>query len=148
MSKTEQTDRLTKLLKPDVVINLDKKVVTPFDLLQLQTQLNQISDALAIKAVIDEVIAEYPGPAQDYRDGKQKALGFLVGRVMKATQGKANPQRVNQLLKQKLVTEALRPAASVSGVMIAEIAPMGQQLTTCQSVIGASTGEVCNEHDE
>ncbi len=35
------------------------------------------------KAVIDEVIAEYPGPAQDYRDGKQKALGFLVGQVMK-----------------------------------------------------------------
>ncbi|MBI1930263.1 hypothetical protein HYR99_39175 [Candidatus Poribacteria bacterium] len=54
MSKTEQTDRLTKLLKPDVVINLGKKVVTPFNLLQLQTQLNQISDALAIKAVINE----------------------------------------------------------------------------------------------
>jgi len=64
--------------------------------------LSQISDASAIEAAVDGVIAEHPGPAQDYRDGKQKALGFLVGQVMKATTGKANPQLVNQLLRQKL----------------------------------------------
>ena len=64
--------------------------------------LSQITDASAIEAVVDQVIAEYAGPAQDYRDGKKKALGFLVGQVMKATKGQANPQLVNQLLRQKL----------------------------------------------
>ena len=102
MSKTEQTNRLTKLLKPDVVIDLNKTVTNPFDLLQLQAQLNQISDASAIEAVVDQVIEEHAGPAQDYRDGKKKALGFLVGQVMKATKGQANPQLVNQMLRQKL----------------------------------------------
>ena len=102
MSKAKQTDRLKELLKPDIVIDLDKRVTNPFDLLQLQVQLNQISDASAIESIVDQVIEENPGPAQDYRDGKQKAIGFLVGQVMKATRGKANPQMVNQLLQQKL----------------------------------------------
>ena len=102
MSKAKQTDRLKELLKPDIVIDLDKRVTNPFDLLQLQGQLNQISDASAIESIVDQAIEENPGPAQDYRDGKQKAIGFLVGQVMKATRGKANPQMVNQLLRQKL----------------------------------------------
>ena len=102
MSKAKQTDRLKELLKPDIVIDLDKRVTNPFDLLQLQAQLNQISDASAIESIVDQVIEENPGPAQDYRDGTQKAIGFLVGQVMKATRGKANPQMVNQLLQQKL----------------------------------------------
>ncbi|MCZ6679816.1 MAG: Asp-tRNA(Asn)/Glu-tRNA(Gln) amidotransferase subunit GatB [Candidatus Poribacteria bacterium] len=64
--------------------------------------LAQISDTSAIEAVVDQVIAAHSGPAQDYRDGKKKALGFLVGQVMRATRGKANPQMVNQLLRRKL----------------------------------------------
>ena len=64
--------------------------------------LSQITDTSQIEAVVDQVIAENPGPAQDYRDGKKKAIGFLVGQVMKVTKGKANPQMVNQLLRQKL----------------------------------------------
>jgi aspartyl-tRNA(Asn)/glutamyl-tRNA(Gln) amidotransferase subunit B len=64
--------------------------------------LSQITDTSEIEAVVDQVIAENPGPAQDYRDGKKKAIGFLVGQVMKVTRGKANPQMVNQLLRQKL----------------------------------------------
>ena len=102
MSKAKQTDRLKELLKPDIVIDLDKRVTNPFDLLQLQVQLNQVSNASAIESIVDQVIEENPGPAQDYRDGKQKAIGFLVGQVMKATRGKANPQMVNQLLQQRL----------------------------------------------
>ena len=102
MSKAKKKDRLKELLKPDIVINLDKRVTNPFDLLQLQVQRNQISDASAIESIVDQAIEENPGPAQDYRDGKQKAIGFLVGQVMKATRGKANPQMVNQLLQQKL----------------------------------------------
>ena len=64
--------------------------------------LAQISDSSEIESVIDQVIADNPGPAQDYRDGKKKALSFLVGQVMKATKGKANPQLVNQILQNKL----------------------------------------------
>jgi aspartyl-tRNA(Asn)/glutamyl-tRNA(Gln) amidotransferase subunit B len=51
---------------------------------------------------VDEVIAANPGPAQEYREGKDRALGFLVGAVMKASRGKANPQMVNELFAKKL----------------------------------------------
>jgi len=64
--------------------------------------LEQISDDAALEAVIDQVIAANPGPAADFAGGTDKAVGFLVGQVMKATRGKANPQRVNQLLYAKL----------------------------------------------
>ena len=64
--------------------------------------LSQITDASEIEAVVDRVVDENAGPVQNYRDGTKKALGFLVGQVMKATKGKANPQLVNQLLKRKL----------------------------------------------
>ena len=64
--------------------------------------LKQITDTGAIEAVVDEVIANNPEQVQQFRDGKDKVLGFFVGQVMKATQGKANPGQVNQLLKSKL----------------------------------------------
>ncbi|WP_333870787.1 Asp-tRNA(Asn)/Glu-tRNA(Gln) amidotransferase subunit GatB [Desulforamulus putei] len=64
--------------------------------------LVQISDEGALAAVVDEVIAANPKSVQDYRGGKTQAIGFLVGQVMKATRGKANPDLVNKLLKEKL----------------------------------------------
>lgn len=64
--------------------------------------LVQISDEGAIAAVVDEVISKNPGVVQDYLGGKEKALGFLVGQVMKATGGKANPAMVNAALKKRL----------------------------------------------
>ncbi len=64
--------------------------------------LVQISDEDALAAIVGEVIASNPKTVQDYRSGKEKALGFLVGQVMKATRGKANPEIVNRLLKEKL----------------------------------------------
>jgi len=64
--------------------------------------LVQISDEGAIAAVVEEVIAKNPKSVEDYRSGKEKALGFLVGQVMKATRGKANPELVNRLLKERL----------------------------------------------
>ena len=64
--------------------------------------LKQISDDGAIGAMIDEVLAANPAIVQEYRAGKQKAFNSLVGQVMKAAKGKANPQQVNDLLKQKL----------------------------------------------
>ncbi|AEG59580.1 Asp-tRNA(Asn)/Glu-tRNA(Gln) amidotransferase subunit GatB [Desulforamulus ruminis] len=64
--------------------------------------LVQISDEGAIAAVVDEVIAANPKSVEDFRAGKEKAIGFLVGQVMRATKGKANPELVNKLLKEKL----------------------------------------------
>ncbi|HXS26025.1 MAG TPA: Asp-tRNA(Asn)/Glu-tRNA(Gln) amidotransferase subunit GatB, partial [Steroidobacteraceae bacterium] len=64
--------------------------------------LKQITDSSAIERVIEEVMAKNPGQLADYRSGKDKLFGFFVGQVMKATQGKANPAQVNELLKKKL----------------------------------------------
>jgi len=64
--------------------------------------LKQVTDSGAIEKIIDEIIANNPGQVEQYRSGKDKLFGFFVGQVMKATQGKANPAQVNELLKQKL----------------------------------------------
>ncbi len=64
--------------------------------------LVQISDEGAIAAVVNEVLEKNPQSVADYRAGKDRALGFLVGQVMKATRGKANPKMVNKLLKERL----------------------------------------------
>lgn len=64
--------------------------------------LIQITDEGAIAQVVAEVIAANPQSVADYRAGKEKALTFLVGQVMKATRGKANPEAVNRILREKL----------------------------------------------
>jgi aspartyl-tRNA(Asn)/glutamyl-tRNA(Gln) amidotransferase subunit B len=64
--------------------------------------LAQISDASAIEAAVDTVIAAQPKLVEDYRAGKEKAFNALVGQVMKATQGKANPQEASRILKERL----------------------------------------------
>jgi aspartyl-tRNA(Asn)/glutamyl-tRNA(Gln) amidotransferase subunit B len=64
--------------------------------------LRQITDESAIEKAIDAVMAANPGQLTEYRAGKDKLFGFFVGQVMKATQGKANPARLNELLKKKL----------------------------------------------
>jgi aspartyl-tRNA(Asn)/glutamyl-tRNA(Gln) amidotransferase subunit B len=64
--------------------------------------LAQIDDEAEIVALIADVLAANAGPVADYRGGKTSAFGFLVGKVMKAAAGKANPKRVNDLLKRAL----------------------------------------------
>jgi aspartyl-tRNA(Asn)/glutamyl-tRNA(Gln) amidotransferase subunit B len=64
--------------------------------------LRQITDSAAIEGVIDGVIAANPKQLADYRSGKDKLFGFFIGQVMKATEGKANPAQLNELLKKKL----------------------------------------------
>ncbi|MDQ0203795.1 Asp-tRNA(Asn)/Glu-tRNA(Gln) amidotransferase subunit GatB [Pectinatus haikarae] len=65
--------------------------------------LVQITDTAAIEKIVDTVIADNPKPVADYKGGNVKSIGFLVGQVMKASKGKANPGTVNTLLKTKLV---------------------------------------------
>ncbi len=64
--------------------------------------LKQLSDTSAIEKIVDEVLAKNARQVEDYRAGKGKAFNSLVGQVMKATQGKANPAQVNEILKRKL----------------------------------------------
>jgi aspartyl-tRNA(Asn)/glutamyl-tRNA(Gln) amidotransferase subunit B len=64
--------------------------------------LRQITDESAIERAIEAVMAANPAQLADYRSGKDKLFGFFVGQVMKATAGKANPARLNELLKKKL----------------------------------------------
>jgi aspartyl-tRNA(Asn)/glutamyl-tRNA(Gln) amidotransferase subunit B len=64
--------------------------------------LRQISDSGAIDAIIDEVLAKNPAQVEQYKAGKQAVLGFLVGQVMKASKGQANPQMANEALQKKL----------------------------------------------
>jgi aspartyl-tRNA(Asn)/glutamyl-tRNA(Gln) amidotransferase subunit B len=64
--------------------------------------LKQITDTGAIEAAIDAVMAANPGQLAEYRAGKDRLFGFFVGQTMKATQGKANPAQLNDLLKRKL----------------------------------------------
>ena len=64
--------------------------------------LKQITDTGAIEKIVEEVLAANPKSIEEYRAGKERALNALVGQVMKRTQGKANPQQVTDLLKQKV----------------------------------------------
>jgi len=64
--------------------------------------LKQVSDAGAIEKLVDEVLAKNAKQVEDYRAGREKAFNSLVGQVMKATQGKANPAQVNEVLRKKL----------------------------------------------
>ncbi|MCG6900287.1 MAG: Asp-tRNA(Asn)/Glu-tRNA(Gln) amidotransferase subunit GatB [Gammaproteobacteria bacterium] len=67
-----------------------------------QQGLKQISDASAITGIIREVLGKNPAQVEQYRAGQVKLIAFFVGQVMKATQGKANPQQVNELLRKLL----------------------------------------------
>ena len=62
----------------------------------------QVSDPKAIETAVEKVLSENPNVVADYKGGKQGVIGFLVGKVMQATQGKANPKLVNEILKKKL----------------------------------------------
>ncbi len=64
--------------------------------------LKQVSDSGAIEALVDEIIAANADKVAEYRSGKDKLFGFFVGLAMKASQGKANPAQLNEILKQKL----------------------------------------------
>jgi aspartyl-tRNA(Asn)/glutamyl-tRNA(Gln) amidotransferase subunit B len=65
--------------------------------------LKQMNDSGALEAIVDEVLKANPKSVEEYRAGKDKAFNALVGQVMKASKGKANPAQANELLKKKLV---------------------------------------------
>jgi aspartyl-tRNA(Asn)/glutamyl-tRNA(Gln) amidotransferase subunit B len=64
--------------------------------------LKQMSDSGELEKIIDEVLAANPKSVEEFRSGKEKAFNALVGQVMKASRGKANPAQVNELLKARI----------------------------------------------
>ena len=64
--------------------------------------LKSMNDEGAIKGTIEQIVKENPKSVEDYKAGKKKAIGFLVGQTMRATQGKADPGIVNKILKEIL----------------------------------------------
>jgi aspartyl-tRNA(Asn)/glutamyl-tRNA(Gln) amidotransferase subunit B len=76
---------------------------SPLEIIQ-KRGLKQISDASEIEKLVDEVLRTNAKQVEDYRAGKEKAFNSLVGQVMKATKGKANPAQVNEILRRKLST--------------------------------------------
>ena len=68
--------------------------------------LRQISDSGAIEKIVDEVLAKSAAQIADYKSGKEKALMSIVGQVMKASQGKANPAQVNEIVRRKLLLDS------------------------------------------
>ena len=64
--------------------------------------LKQLNDTSALEKIVDQVLAANPKNVAEYKSGNAKALNALVGQIMKGSQGKANPQQVNDLLRKKL----------------------------------------------
>jgi aspartyl-tRNA(Asn)/glutamyl-tRNA(Gln) amidotransferase subunit B len=69
--------------------------------------LTQVSDEGALEAIVADVLAKNPAQVAQFKEGKQQVLGFLVGQVMKASGGKANPGKVNEILKRRLGDSAV-----------------------------------------
>ncbi len=86
----------------DIFPDLYRSDKTPQQIVQ-EKGLTQVSDEGALEKIIDEVLGKNPMQAAQFREGKQQVLGFLVGQVMKVSGGKANPGKVNELLKRKLI---------------------------------------------
>ena len=89
--------RIAKELLP-MIEETDKEPEAIID----EKGLKQVSDTKEIEKIIDKIIADNPKNVEDYKAGKEKLFGFFVGQAMKATQGKANPGIINNILKEKL----------------------------------------------
>ena len=108
-----QADRLAVLIKRIIDNTISGKIAkTVFEAMLEDSArvdeiiaakgLKQVTDSGAIESLVDEVIANNPEQVQQFRDGKEQVLGYLVGQAMKLSQGKANPGQVNQLLREKM----------------------------------------------
>ena len=94
-------DTISGKIAKQVFENLWESGETADEIIEKQG-LKQITDTSAFESIIDQIIADNPAQLAQYRAGKDKLFGFFVGQAMKATQGKANPAQLNDLLKTKL----------------------------------------------
>ena len=97
MASASESDReLAEVFEEIVATGGDPEAVVA------EKGLTQITDNSEIEAAVDQVISGNPDQAQQFKEGNHKVAGWFVGQVMRATQGKANPQIVNDLLRKKL----------------------------------------------
>ena len=82
---------------------LANKPAIPIDEIIEKRGLKQITDIGALEALVDGVLQANPKSVEEFKSGKEKAFNALIGQVMKASQGKANPQQLNELLRKKLL---------------------------------------------
>jgi aspartyl-tRNA(Asn)/glutamyl-tRNA(Gln) amidotransferase subunit B len=88
----------------DIIVEMYKTGKTAQTIIE-EKGMVQITDEDALTNTIAEILAANPAQLEQYRGGKEKLFGYFVGQVMKATQGKANPQVINELLKKMLAKE-------------------------------------------
>jgi aspartyl-tRNA(Asn)/glutamyl-tRNA(Gln) amidotransferase subunit B len=109
VSPARLSELINLVLDDTISLNIAKKVYeemltsgeTPKTIVE-KKELAQISDYSAIETLIDRVLADFPGQVEQFKSGKEKVFGFLVGQVMRATRGKANPALLNEILRKKL----------------------------------------------
>ena len=85
----------------DILVEMIETGKSPQEIVR-QKGLSQISDSEEIEKIVDKVIEENTKSVSDFKNGKEKAIIFLVGQVMAKTKGKANPKMVNEVLRRKL----------------------------------------------
>jgi aspartyl-tRNA(Asn)/glutamyl-tRNA(Gln) amidotransferase subunit B len=88
----------------EIFLDLFRSQQMPLDFIE-ERGLMQISDDSALETLIDDIVRQHPKQCAEYQSGKDNLLGFFVGQVMNASKGKANPQKVNTLLRQRLTNE-------------------------------------------
>ncbi len=92
---------LSSRIAKDVFAFMAEEGKTPDEIVE-EKGLKQVTDVSAIEKIVDEVIANNPDKVAEYKGGKDKLIGWFVGQTMKASQGKANPAMLNELMKKKL----------------------------------------------
>jgi aspartyl-tRNA(Asn)/glutamyl-tRNA(Gln) amidotransferase subunit B len=95
----EITGKIAKSVADEMLLQRGK---SPKEIVAERPDFQPLTDTSALEALVDQVLKEQQQSVEDYHNGKEKAFGFLVGQVMKATKGQASPPIVNKLLKEKL----------------------------------------------
>jgi aspartyl-tRNA(Asn)/glutamyl-tRNA(Gln) amidotransferase subunit B len=93
------TGKIAKAVADDMIANPEKD---PEQIVKENPDYLPMGDRSAIEPIVDQILAENPQSIEDFKKGKEKAFAFLVGQVMRLTRGKASPEIVNELIKQKI----------------------------------------------
>lgn len=101
MIKLIENGTISGKIAKEVLADMYTSGKPPADIVE-EKGLVQISDSTALEGTVAEVLAAHPAQVDEFKAGKEKVIGFFVGQIMKATQGKANPAMVNDILRKKL----------------------------------------------
>ncbi|MCL5967386.1 MAG: Asp-tRNA(Asn)/Glu-tRNA(Gln) amidotransferase GatCAB subunit B, partial [Firmicutes bacterium] len=96
-----QAGRLSGRMAKDVLEVMHQTGADP-ETIVADRGLAVVADAAALEPMVEQVVRDHPDVVADYHAGKERALGFLVGQVMKATRGQAQPAVLNELLRRRL----------------------------------------------